>query len=176
MMHSYQMYKNCKNLAAQVAAVEAKKYNHFSPAFRELQWENIRQTFVGHGYDPIQNFTRVLSRLVLLWFQNVQGVICSVPRQLHVSLTNRHTRNSGVPPGWAPGCGTLLHAPSHRHLSTLTTYKARLKKFLLTQNVRYQFSLFTFFKRIALAFFVLHYFFLYVFASVNVFHYFNISI
>ena len=125
-----------QNFAARVAVGGVKKYDHISPSFKELKWLRLKQK---HVFDVGVTIFKVLRGFYPDWFLSLssrQAVTSSITRQRHslyVPRTNTHcgdrrTAVLGVKL-WNALPPSLTHAPS------LNAFKARFKKFLLTENV-----------------------------------------
>lgn len=125
-----------QNFASRVAFGGVRKYDHISPVFRELQWLRIKQK---HLLDVGVTVFKALRGLYPDWFlsfKSRRAITNGVTRhrqQLYVPRTNTNTgdRCTAVLGStlWNTLPLTVTQAP------TLPTFKAKLKKFILTETM-----------------------------------------
>ncbi len=125
-----------KNFAARVACGGVRKYVHTSPVFRELQWLKLRQKYL---LDVGVTVFKVLRGFYPDWFLSFKSrrvIITGKTRQmqqLYVPRTSTHTGDRCIAVLGRTLWNTL--PPTVTQAPTLHTFKAKLKKFLLTENM-----------------------------------------
>ncbi len=123
-----------QNFSSRVAFGGVRKYGHIAPVFRELQWLRIKQKYL---FDFTVTVYKVLKRFYPDWFLSfksrraITNGITRQTQQLYVPRTNTHTGDRCIdvlgPTLWNTLPPTVTQAP------TLSTFKAKLKKFLLLE-------------------------------------------
>ncbi len=85
-----------QNFAARVAVGGVKKYDHISPAFRELKWLRLKQK---HLFDVGVTIFKVLQGFYPDWFLSLssrQAFTSSITRQRHSLYVPRTNTHSGA--------------------------------------------------------------------------------
>ena len=125
--------KKLQNFAARVADGGIKKYNHVSPAYRELKWLKIKQK---HYYDICCTMFKIISNVHPDWlylFPTVHETTASVTRQQNKLVVPHSKTDTGTRAFRVTGPKTWNSLPLN--ISSATSYasfKSELSNFILT--------------------------------------------
>ncbi len=129
---SLQKVQKIQNFAARVSTGGMRKYDHVSPAFRELRWLKVKQRYL---FDICVVMYKSLTGIYPNWFYSfsrVQNVTRSVTRQRNNLVVPRTKTDTGAKALSVSGPKMWNSLPaSVSTATTLSSFKARLIKELL---------------------------------------------
>ncbi len=121
-----------QNFAARVAIGGMKKYDHVSPAFKELNWLKVKQK---HLLDISTTMYKSLNKMFPDWlflFPTVHNATGSTTRQRNNLVVPRTKTASGARALTVHGSKIWNSLPAHiTNANTLSCFKSRVTKYLL---------------------------------------------
>ncbi len=130
-----QKVQKIQNFAARVSIGGMKKYDHVSPAFRELGWLKVKQRYVFAICVAMYKFLKGIYPHWLKSFLTVQNVTRSITRQRNNLAVPRTKTDTGAKAFSVSGPKMWNSLPANvSSATTLSSFKSRLTKDMLSDT------------------------------------------